>query len=51
MAQVYADPAVVDYAVRLVAATRAPGMVGLVNVRRVLEQTSRAVARPISFAS
>jgi MoxR-like ATPase len=27
--EVYVDPAVVDYAVRLVAATRAPGMVGL----------------------
>jgi MoxR-like ATPase len=29
VAQVYADPAVIEYAVRLVAATRAPGMVGL----------------------
>jgi MoxR-like ATPase len=29
VAQVYADPAVVDYAVRLVTATRAPGTVGL----------------------
>jgi MoxR-like ATPase len=32
--QVYADPAVVDYAVRLVAATRAPGMVGLGDLDR-----------------
>ena len=29
VAQVYVDPAVVEYAVRLVAATRTPGMVGL----------------------
>jgi MoxR-like ATPase len=29
VAKVYADPAVIEYAVRLVTATRAPGMVGL----------------------
>jgi MoxR-like ATPase len=29
VAKVYADPAVIEYAVRLVAATRTPGMVGL----------------------
>ncbi len=34
VAQVYADPAVVDYAVRLVAATRAPGTVGLGDLDR-----------------
>jgi MoxR-like ATPase len=34
VAQVYADPAVVEYAVRLVAATRAPGMVGLGDLDR-----------------
>jgi MoxR-like ATPase len=34
VAKVYADPAVVDYAVRLVAATRAPGMVGLGELDR-----------------
>jgi MoxR-like ATPase len=34
VAQVYADPAVVDYAVRLVAATRAPGTVGLGDLER-----------------
>jgi MoxR-like ATPase len=34
VAQVYADPAVVDYAVRLVAATRTPGMVGLGELDR-----------------
>jgi MoxR-like ATPase len=32
--QVYADPAVVDYAVRLVTATRAPGTVGLGDLDR-----------------
>ncbi len=34
VAQVYVDPAVVDYAVRLVAATRAPGTVGLGHLDR-----------------
>jgi MoxR-like ATPase len=34
VAQVYADPAVVDYAVRLVTATRAPGTVGLGQLDR-----------------
>ena len=34
VAQVYADPAVVDYAVRLVTATRAPGTVGLGDLDR-----------------
>ncbi|MCW2538943.1 MAG: ATPase associated with various cellular 3 [Frankiales bacterium] len=34
VAQVYADPAVVEYAVRLVAATRAPGTVGLGELDR-----------------
>jgi MoxR-like ATPase len=34
VAQVYADPAVVDYAVRLVTATRAPGTVGLGELER-----------------
>jgi MoxR-like ATPase len=34
VAQVYADPAVIDYAVRLVAATRAPGTVGLGDLDR-----------------
>jgi MoxR-like ATPase len=34
VATVYADPAVVDYAVRLVAATRTPGMVGLGDLDR-----------------
>jgi MoxR-like ATPase len=34
VAQVYADPAVVEYAVRLVAATRTPGMVGLGDLDR-----------------
>jgi MoxR-like ATPase len=32
--EVYVDPAVVDYAVRLVAATRAPGTVGLGDLER-----------------
>ena len=32
--QVYADPAIVDYAVRLVTATRAPGTVGLGDLDR-----------------
>jgi MoxR-like ATPase len=32
--QVYVDPAVVDYAVRLVTATRAPGTVGLGDLDR-----------------
>ena len=32
--QVYVDPAVVDYAVRLVTATRAPGTVGLGELDR-----------------
>jgi len=36
VAQVYADPAVVDYAVRLVAATRAPGSVGLGQLDRYI---------------
>jgi MoxR-like ATPase len=35
--QVYVDPAVVDYAVRLVAATRAPGTVGLGELDRYVE--------------
>ncbi len=34
VAKVYADPAVIEYAVRLVAATRAPGMVGLGDLDR-----------------
>jgi MoxR-like ATPase len=34
VAQVYVDPAVVDYAVRLVTATRAPGTVGLGDLDR-----------------
>ncbi len=34
VAQVYADPAVIDYAVRLVTATRAPGTVGLGQLDR-----------------
>jgi MoxR-like ATPase len=34
VAQVYADPALVDYAVRLVAATRTPGTVGLGDLDR-----------------
>jgi MoxR-like ATPase len=34
VAEVYADPAVVDYAVRLVTATRAPGTVGLGDLDR-----------------
>jgi MoxR-like ATPase len=34
VAQVYADPAVIQYAVRLVAATRAPGTVGLGELDR-----------------
>jgi MoxR-like ATPase len=34
VAQVYADPAVIDYAVRLVTATRAPGSVGLGQLDR-----------------
>ena len=34
VAKVYADPAIVEYAVRLVAATRAPGMVGLGDLDR-----------------
>jgi MoxR-like ATPase len=34
VAQVYADPAIVDYAVRLVTATRAPGTVGLGTLDR-----------------
>jgi MoxR-like ATPase len=34
VAQVYADPAIVDYAVRLVTATRAPGTVGLGDLDR-----------------
>jgi MoxR-like ATPase len=36
VAKVYADPAVVEYAVRLVAATRAPGMVGLGDLDRYI---------------
>ena len=36
VAQVYADPAVVDYAVRLVTATRAPGAVGLGDLERYI---------------
>ena len=36
VAQVYADPAIVDYAVRLVTATRAPGMVGLGDLDRYI---------------
>ena len=32
--QVYVDPAIVDYAVRLVAATRSPGAVGLSDLDR-----------------
>ncbi|HEY8728039.1 MAG TPA: MoxR family ATPase, partial [Acidothermaceae bacterium] len=34
VAKVYADPAVIEYAVRLVAATRAPGTVGLRELDR-----------------
>ena len=34
VSQVYVDPAVVDYAVRLVAATRSPATVGVGNVER-----------------
>jgi MoxR-like ATPase len=36
VARVYADPAIVEYAVRLVAATRAPGMVGLGDLDRYI---------------
>jgi MoxR-like ATPase len=36
VAQVYVDPAVVDYAVRLVTATRAPGSVGLGQLDRYI---------------
>ena len=32
--QIYVDPAIVDYAVRLVAATRSPGRVGLGDLDR-----------------
>jgi len=35
-AQVYVDPAIVDYAVRLVAATRSPGIVGLGDLDRYI---------------
>ena len=43
--QVYVDPAVVDYAVRLVTATRAPGTVGLGELDRT-SRMARARARP-----
>ncbi len=36
VAQVYVDPGIVDYAVRLVAATRSPGTVGLGDLDRYL---------------
>ena len=47
--QIYVDPAIVDYAVRLVAATRSPGGVGLSDLDRYV--TYGASPRPRSRSS